>query len=225
MAGLVAGLIGLAAAAFATLHSPLLAARRVTVVGALHTTRAEVLAVSGLGRRPPLIDVSSAADEAAIEALPWVAKAKVAREWPDAVSVVITERHPVVQIALTSGGYALADPTGRILGLSATRTAGLATVTGVAAVPPAGRRLDGDQLAAVDAAGALPVSLLGRTAWLREAGGDVVIQLVGGPKVLIGGATDLNAKMVSLATVLARVTLSGVVTIDLRVPGDPVLTS
>jgi cell division protein FtsQ len=215
----------LAAGAIAALHSPLLAARRVTIVGALRTPPAEVLSVSGLGRRPPLIDVSAAADESAIDALPWVARATVERQWPDAVRVVVVERHPVAQIALAGGRYALVDPTGRVLAETAGSTSALAPVTGGGAVPPPGGWLDQVQRAAVDAAGALPVSMVKRVASVGTGAAGIVIKLVRGPDVLLGAPSELRDKMVALATVLARVALSGVLTIDLRVPQDPVLTS
>lgn len=212
--------------ALVVLHSPLLAARHVTIVGAEHTSAADVLSVTGLDRRPPLVDVSTAADASAIDRLPWVERATVMREWPAGIRIAIVERHPVAEVERAPGEYALVDPTGRVLEDTTVRVAGVALLTGARDVPAPGGALGRREDAAVEAAGALPVSLLARVSSVRLGPGEqVVLQLTGGRRALLGPPSDLRAKMVSLATVLARVPLSGVVTIDLRVPADPVLTS
>jgi hypothetical protein len=42
--------------------------------------------------------------------------------------------------------------------------------------------------------------------------------------VIFGSDSGLAEKMVALATVLSKVSLQGIATIDLRAPSDPVLT-
>jgi len=216
----------LVALGVAVAHSPLLAARDVTVVGAVHTPRSEVLAVTGLWRRPPLVDVGDAADAAALERLPWVARATVTRHLPSSVRIVIVERHPIAEVAAGAGSYALVDGSGRVLEYTATRATRLALVAGVAHVPAPGGVLGARESPALAAAGAVPVSLLPKVVSVSLAhGGDVVLGLTGGVLVELGSASELRQKMVSLATVLARVPLSAVRTIDVRVPADPLLTT
>ena len=108
--------------ALLVLHTPLVAVRHTTVVGATHTGVEPVLAAAGLTANPPLIDVNPSAAAARVEALPWVAHAVVARHWPDAVTVTVTERVPLGTLARPGGGVALVDRTGRVL--AGSRTAG-----------------------------------------------------------------------------------------------------
>ncbi len=210
--------------ALVALHSPLFAARDVTVTGASRTGRAAVLRVTGLDRHPPLIDVRPGADEADLRRLPWVARAVVTRSWPSSVHVVVTERVPVAEVPVAPGIYALVDPTGRVLEDTAVRVGALPLVTGVTPTPP-GAWLPRRDDALVEVAGDLPEALVPRVARVAGAtGGQVELDLVTGQRVELGPPTALSAKMTALTTVLDRVALRGIVTIDLRVPADPVLT-
>ncbi len=226
-AGVVAAFVG----GLALLHSPLFAAGSIDVVGARQTGRQAVLDATGLWRHPPLIDLSTATDERALERLPWVLRATVTREWPSSVRVVVTERLPVAEVALAGRSrYALVDETGRVLEDTATRVTGLALVLGAGPVPPPGGWLEPPARAAAAVAGAIPVSLVNAVASVESAWpGGVRLRLRSGTEVLLGPATQLREKMVSLATVLRRVGAAPaaptIVTIDLRVPSDPVLTS
>jgi len=113
-----------------------------------------------------------------------------------------------------------------VLEYTATRATRLALVAGVAHVPAPGGVLGARESPALAAAGAVPVSLLPKVVSVSLAhGGDVVLGLTGGVLVELGSASELRQKMVSLATVLARVPLSAVRTIDVRVPADPLLTT
>ena len=230
----VAGAGAVVVGGLALLHSPLFAAGDISVVGARQTGRQAVLAATGLGRHPPLIDVSTTADERALERLPWVRRATVTREWPSSVRVVVDERLPVAEVALPGlpgrPRYALVDGTGRVLEDTATRVAAVALVRDAGPVPPPGGWLRAPARAAVAAAEAIPVSLVREVASVDAANhSGVRLQLRTGALVLLGPATQLREKMVSLATVMERIAgvagAPAIVTIDLRVPSDPVLTS
>jgi cell division protein FtsQ len=69
---------------------------RIELRGNRHTSHSDVLAALALHEIPSQLsfDVESAARR--IEALPWVATAKVSRLLPDAVAVEITERRPSI---------------------------------------------------------------------------------------------------------------------------------
>jgi hypothetical protein len=96
-AGVVA-VIGLAGVA--VVESPLMAVRTVHLTGAAHESRAQILAVSGLGAKPAMIDLNAAAVARRIETLPWVATARVTRQWPSSVTVQVTERVAVAVVAV-----------------------------------------------------------------------------------------------------------------------------
>ncbi len=217
LALLAAGLFGLA-------HSPLISARSVTITGAEHTTRAEILAVSGLGHDPPLVDINSLAAAHAIERLPWIKTASVRVSFPSSVRVLVTERRPVAVVPLRSGGVALVDVTGRVLADSSRRPTGMISLRGLAGLPgPGGVVRGADGL--LSTAAALPADLVSRIAALRlQPGLGIVADLHLGPRVILGSTADLSAKLVALATIVSEVSLKGMATIDLRAPSDPVLT-
>ncbi len=110
----VGALVALCVALLA-LHTPLLALRHATVVGAQHTGADAVLQAAGLVDHPPLIDVDPKSAALRVERLPWVAHADVVRHWPDSVKIVVTERVPLGAVPRPGGGVALVDATGRVL--------------------------------------------------------------------------------------------------------------
>ncbi len=222
-------MVALGASGFAALHSPLLSARHLTVRGGPHETRATVLAVTGLSHHPPLIDIDTARDATAIDALPYVLRASVVRNWPEGVTVTIVERTPVGWVARKAGGFAIVDRSGRVLGFTvATPTAGgLTALTDVGPVPGAGRFLGASGAAVAALAAAVPDGLRG---YVRSVGAlsseDLDLRLNSGATALFGGVTALSAKFVALATLIASAptAVRAARLIDLRDPTSPVLT-
>jgi len=209
---------------FGLAHSSLISARVVRIVGAVETPRAAILAVSGLGRDPPLVDVNTLADARAIERLPWIKTAKVSVSFPSSVRVVVTERRPIAAVPAGTRRVALLDATGRVLVDVDHRPAGIVLFTGLARPPAPGGSVRG-AAALLAAAAALPTSLLSRIATLRlKPVLGIVADLDPSTQVILGTTAALPAKFVALATVLSDVSLQGIATIDLRAPSDPVLT-
>jgi len=216
---------GLTAGAVALLHSSLFGARTVVIAGAVHTSKAEILEVTGLDRKPPLVDVNTAAMERRLDRLPWVATSWVHIDWPATVAVALVERVPVATSQLPAGGYALFDSTGRVLGDQASRPAALPLISAPQVPGLPGSWLGASARPLLAAAAALPVSLLPRVDEIVVAGADgVELRLAGGLTAVVGDDLALAQKFVSLATVLRRVNLAGIEAIDLRVPATPVLT-
>jgi cell division protein FtsQ len=216
---------GLAAGSLAVLHTSLFGARTVIIAGAVHTNKAEILAVTGLDRRPPLVDVNDATLARRLERLPWVAVASVHADWPSTVAVALVERIAVATTPLPKGGYAILDATGRVLGVQATRPVNLPLVSlpQVPGLPGSSLGLSARPL--LDAAAAFPVSLLPRLEQIETSGSDgIVLKLTGAMLAVVGDDTALADKYISLATVLGKVKLAGIGAIDLRVPAAPVLT-
>jgi len=216
--------VGASAGAFGLAHSSLFSARTVRVTGAVHTTRAAILAVSALDRAPPLIDVNAIADAHAIERLPWIKTASVVVSFPSSVAVSVTERRAVAAVRLAGRGFALVDATGRVLADAAARPAGIVLVGGLTPLPSPGGSVRG-AAGVLATAAALPVSLVGRITVLRfQRGLGIIAELGSSAQVILGTTADLSAKFVALATVLNDVSTEGIATIDLRAPSDPVLT-
>ncbi|MCU1490802.1 MAG: Polypeptide-transport-associated domain protein FtsQ-type [Acidimicrobiaceae bacterium] len=224
LAVLAVGVV-LVVAALLLLHSALLSARAVTVRGALHESRAEILAVSGLAKRPPLIDIDQAGVASAIEALPWVRTATVSRHWPDGVSVNLVERQPLGEVPLAGGKDAVVDRSGRVLEEVAGPPSGLVVLTGVGSVPRPGGFLQASDGPLLQLAAQLPATIAPRISSISKTITDgLVLRVTHGPLVVLGSSSQLGAKMVSLTTLLDKASLNGIVTIDLRVPAAPVLT-
>jgi cell division protein FtsQ len=224
---LIVGALATAAAVgggFGIAHSPLFSARNIRIIGATHGESAAILAASRLDAHPPLVDVNPSASARAIEGLPWVESARVAVSFPSTVEVRVTERVAVAYVALGRGG-ALVDSSGRVLAGVATRPPGVVTIKTARAVPRPGQWLSRADRALSAVASVVPASLAGRIADIsRSRHLGIVVALVGEPLVIFGSPTNAREKFVTLATVLAGVSLARVATIDVRAPSNPVLT-
>jgi hypothetical protein len=77
---------------------------RVEVSGCSRSTPADVLAAAAFpaGMNIWLLDIASA--ERRIESLPWTRSAKIARAWPNRVSVTVVERRPAARLDMPLGG-------------------------------------------------------------------------------------------------------------------------
>ena len=220
----VTAVLVMVAGGWLVLHSRLLSARVVTVVGSAHTPAADVIAAGGLTRDPPLIDVGGAT-AARIEELPWVAKATVQRNWPDGVRVVVVERTPVAVVAETAPakGWALVDRSGKVLADVAQPPAGLVQVAGTAPPGLPGSTVTGTR-AALAVASTLPKAFAAQVTQVQEtAGGDVTLHLTSPLTVYLGSTASLHEKYEDTAAVLAGASLASGDVIDVSVPDAPVV--
>ncbi|MGO9198530.1 MAG: cell division protein FtsQ/DivIB [Acidimicrobiales bacterium] len=222
---LIAGLVGLlvAAGGFAVVHSSVLGARHVEVTGSAHTPYSTIVKVAGLRGAPPLIDLSPAVIAERVEALPWVDTAVVSVAWPSTVRIRLTERTPVAVLPAGPAGWAVADPTGRVLEDLAARPAGLPEIASSGALPPPGKRLPAHLGTLARVAAAMPESMVPEIADIRWDSEGIVAEMSHKLVAVLGSASMLEDKFVALATVLAHGGLTGIGTIDLRVPAAPVL--
>ena len=212
------------------LHLPWFRVSHIEVRGAARSGAADVGASARVALHQPLISVDAAAVARRVERLPWVATARITKSWPSTLVVTVVERTPVAQVA-DGSRWALVDGTGRVLAVENGRAAGLVVLAWSGAVPGAGAELAARARAPLAVAAGLgaftapgpaapaPVVSVG-----SGAGGGVAIDLADGAVVDLGPPTDLTPKLTALATVESEVDLSGVKSIDLRVPGQPVLT-
>lgn len=215
----------LVATAFLVLHTSVFAIRSVDVAGALETSSAEIIAVAGLDRHPPLIDVNPAAVSARIAALPWIKTAVVTRHWPRSVTITVTERVPIAEASTRPRRWELFDATGRALGYRKLKAAALVRVRQVLPMPTPGSVASGALAGEIALAGALPVALMSQVQEVTDsAGGELGVTLLSGVTVKFGGDSALSDKVVALTTLLAdHVSLTGVTSIDLTVPSSPIL--
>jgi cell division protein FtsQ len=212
----VAGFVG-------ALRSPLLDVDRVLVTGAARTGRDTVLEAAGIRAGEQLVDVDLNGAGKRVAALPWVLHVRVSRSLDGVVRVAVEERVPVATVAVGSGRL-LVDETGRVIGPPVDGVpAGLVAIEGLEGPFSAGDQLPPSAAAALVVAGRLDQDLAGALQSLRP-GPDLTGRLAVGGEVLLGGTDRLSAKLRSLATVLDQVDLTCLATVDLRAPGNPVLT-
>jgi cell division protein FtsQ len=219
----VAGAAALGSSGWGATRTRLLEVKKVDVRGANHTAAADILKAAGLDHGAYMVEVDEKGTARRIDVLPWVDRARVRRRWPSTVVVSITERVPALA-ARAPGGWALVDPSGRVLARQAQRPPG--PVLEGATVGPPGSRLDAEGAGAVAAARAVSANpaLAPRVqaVTLRD-GGDIWLRLRGAGAVRLGNADDLGEKLRSAATMLARAELGALAVLDVRAPANPVI--
>ncbi|HEX6476506.1 MAG TPA: FtsQ-type POTRA domain-containing protein, partial [Acidimicrobiales bacterium] len=197
-----------------------------------HTSRQAVLRAAGLDHHPLMIDVDTGRLEQRLDALPWVAHATVARDWPSTVGISMRERVPAALVTTVNGDWAVTDAAGRVLissnGASSPPPAlGVAvpTLRGLTQLPSPGSTLPAPSGPALRVLTALHRPLLAQVMSVDVLpGGDVALTLMPGVVVQLGGADQLQQKLTATQTVLSQVRPANVRTIDVRVPEAPALT-
>lgn len=212
-------------AAWGLTRSPLMDLDRIAVDGASRVAPDEVRSASGLRLGRPLTDVDEQAVARAVEALPWVQRATVRRRWPASLTIRLHERAAVAAAAAEPGGFALLDPSGRVLEHVDARPSGVVELVGLPPVGLPGTSLPADGVATLSVAVALPPALMARTAGVGAAStGEVELRLAPEGTVRLGPPEDLARKFDAITAVLAHVDLRNLAVLDVRRPESPVLT-
>ena len=229
--GIVVAVLGLVVAAAL---SPLLDVDEVTVTGTVHASDPEVVAASGVRLGDQLVLVDRVGVTERVERVPWVRTASVERSWPATLEIAVVEREALVGFVGSDGRLVLADEEGRILDVVDPGEAGpgVVVVTGPASPGTPGGSVTEPARPALEVARALPPEVADRVGEVAvEDDGTLTLLLrpaaegaEPGPRVVLGDDLALDGKVAALATVLARVDLTGVATIDLQVPSAPALT-
>lgn len=203
------------------LRSSLVDVDRVQVDGAERTPDRAIRAASGIFTGDTMVGADLDGGTVAVAALPWVDEVRITRLWPGTVRIVVTERVPVVAVAV-GDGWARIDARGRVLDQASTRPA-LIALQGRRKVAP------GDVLASwdrdlADLIDRLPDALAAQVEGVGRDERGVVLDLTGGWTVLVGEAGALPAQSDAVAAVRTAADPGDGCTIDVRVPSAPVLT-
>jgi cell division protein FtsQ len=207
------GAFALAGAATGAVLSPLLDVNQIAVVGVDGAHADEVRAAAGVDRGEALLLVDTGAVVVRIEALPWVADARVARKLPGTLRVEVTPRFAVAWRATQTGEAALLDRRGAVISTAPAPTGGLPELS-------ATRR---DVRAAARVAGALSSTLAPQVASVAVDRGQVRLLLVGGYEVRFGNARDAAAKVRATEAMLAALGPTRGSYLDVSVPSSPVV--
>jgi cell division protein FtsQ len=83
-------------------YAPIFEVEQVAVVGIDQVTVDEVLQVAGVNDGEPLLTLPVETIEQRVESLDTVATARVTRDWPDGVRIVVKERHAIGYVNLAN---------------------------------------------------------------------------------------------------------------------------
>ncbi len=222
--GLVALILASAMAVFGLTRSSLTDVDVVTVTGWTRADRQQIAAASGIEPGQQLTDVDSEAVARRVEALvPWVGTARVARIWPSSVRITVVERQPVAQVRAEDGTWVLLDQAGHLLESTPVAEAALTVLEGVVPGAVSGAVLDEAAARGVGVLAQMSPGVSSRIGGMRLRGSDVELIMLPQGTVAFGPADQVQMKLLALETVLARVDLSCLVAIDVRVPRRPLV--
>lgn len=215
----VVGVLVVLVVAYAGVASPLLDVDRVVVKGTARTTTAQVETAAGVHRGDAMLWLDGGAAAQGIAALPWIRDARVEREWPGMVTIVVTERSPAGWVD-TGSGPALVDGTGRVLERVSEPPTDLPQIVAPKRVPPVGATIT--PIDGAEVAGRLEGFARTGTRTITLTPGGVVLGLVSGPDIRLGEPTHVNMKIRSAIAVLTALDGQTVQYIDVTVPSNPV---
>ena len=218
---LVAVVVGVGG--FAATRSELLDVDEVQVVltGDGPLTAAEVVEVAGVSTGAPMVTVDLDALAARVRGLAYAAEVVVERDWPSTVRVWVVARLPVVSAVEPKGRIALLDAGGIVLEHVARTDPLLPTIRVDRFGEPGSLVTRIDPL--LHAAEAVSPDLGAWIVALSPAGHGVRAEMVGGVMVDLGLGEDYVDEMRSLATVLTRVELRCLESINVSIPQNPVV--
>lgn len=204
---IIGGVAALVVATLAILGSSLFSIDRVDVEGAVYSQGDQLDRVVDQLRGANVLRVDTDAIERELEALPWVAQARVTTDFPDGATVEIRERVPVLGYLATDNRYRVLDGDGQVIAILDGHPIDYPELFVDAPAPdleigqPSPRGLRG----AAALVRSLADDLVARTESVAvdADGTDLRLQLVGGIDVRFGAASELQDKLVRLRTVLA----------------------
>jgi cell division protein FtsQ len=192
------GIVG--AVTWALLGSNLLVVRSVTVTGTHLVSSSEVSGAADVPLGTPLSRVDPAVVARRVEGIRQIASATVTKSWPDAVTITVHERVPVVAVRMAGGGYDLVDHTGVVVRWSSSKPSGLPILLTTAS--GASLRADKGVAAAAAVLGELP-GWLSKSVVSVSASGPVTLTL-NDSKTVVWGGTDRAAVKARELAILMR---------------------
>ncbi len=211
-------------AGFWAVDSPLFDVDDVVVVGNDRVDADVLREVAAITPGTPLLDVDLQGAADRVADLPWIASVAVERSIGGEVAVVVVERTPGQVLPATGGGWVLVDVSGRQLERVEAPPVGSIPVAGIGLDGRLGQPVDADAQRVLRVLDGLSTDVGEAASQVILDEGTIFLTLAEGGRVRLGDHTGLEAKMVALETMLARVDLRCLHEIDLRVASAPSLT-
>jgi cell division protein FtsQ len=214
----IAVVVVLTIGTYLTIESPFLDVDHVDVSGAVHLSPATVRAAAAIVPGRALLRVDLGAVAGRVEALPWVAHARVRRDLPGTLRIDVTEEKAVGYVQ-AHGDIGVIGPQDRVVATTRAVPAGAVEITGVRRMPARGQLLSPAGTARVIEG--IPPALRAhvRAVALRPATIAVVLD-VGEIRLCNGSA--LAAKFDAALAVMQTYNGASFDYIDVCVPADPV---
>ena len=197
--------------------------QHITFVGVRHEPLALVIAASGLEAHPTMMDVSAAAVQANLAQFAWIDSVRLMKHWPNTVVVTVHESTAVAVAFNARHVLQYVDEQGRDLG-TAPLHVNLPTLqfehprNALWPFAHAGR-------SAAYVAAQLPRAFSAQVSVITENDhGAVSLQMTTPVTFILGPPTQLRAKFVAIASVIARSTLRPGDVVDATVPGELAVT-
>lgn len=204
------------------LQRPYFHVQHVMISGLRHESNAQVLAASGLETHPSMLSVNASTVRARLKKFSWIDSVRLQKHWPNTVVVHVTEATPVAVAFAKGHVLQYVDAAGRDLG-AAPLSANLPTLSyqhPTTSWPYAGSGAEGAYVASQ-----LPVAFASQVSVISEdAKGDVTLKMTTPVTFVLGSATNLHAKFVAIASVIAHSTLGPGDVVDVTVPDELAVT-
>ncbi len=213
--------------------SDVFAVREVTATATQYVDRRDIAKIVARARGASLLALTTGPLEEALEGLPYVREAEIYRLFPHSLEIRIVERRPLARLDLGRQGVWLIAEDGILLEKSADPGLG---ETGATLGPPLVRAAHVVEALAGKAAPGPVVESLAVISWFQttrgtreippvslltvQAGGEVVVELEGGCKILVGLPQDLDQKLTVSAAIIEQYLRDGraLEYVDVRVP-------
>lgn len=206
------------------LHSSYFRVQHITIVGLRHENAASVLTVSGLAEHPSMISLNDAAIVKRLDGFPWIDTVAVTKRWPNSVTLTVHE-NVAVAVAFTSHHVLeFVDAKGRALGVAPLHEnlPTLSYLGGTSSTWPYERAGRG----AAYVASHLPRAFTTQVNTITDnSRGSVTLRMTTPVTFILGPPTDLHAKFVAIASVIAHSTLIPGDVVDVTVPDELAVTA
>jgi cell division septal protein FtsQ len=206
------------------LHQSDFRVQHVTITGNRHESAAAILGRSGLVDHPSMIALNESKIVKRLETFTWVHSVTITKKWPNTVILVVHE-NVAVAVAFTSKHVLeFVDAEGQPLGVAPLHV-NLPTLDYLTATSSPWPFAVGGRGAAY-VASQLPRAFTTQVSTITDdAQGSVTLKLTTPVTFILGPPTDLHAKFVAIASVIAHSTLVPGDVVDVTVPDELAVTA
>jgi cell division protein FtsQ len=205
------------------LRQPYFRVQHVTFSGLRHEGVTAVLRASGLSSQPSMLSVNSTKIEQSLAAFPWIKSVVVTKHWPNSINVSVQESVAVAVAYSNKHVLEFVSESGRELGPAPLKE-NLPTLKYLKPkniVWPYASEGKGSAYVASQ----LPRAFDEQVSVITEdASGDVTLKMTTPLTFILGPPTNLHAKFVAVASVIAHSTLDPGDVVDVTVPDELAVT-